>query len=727
MGACASMIAHHVSGKAVRDALFLSSFEVTSLPKMVIVAALFSIVSVMLSSRAMMRLTPGRLVPASFAVSGSLFLVLWAFVGQFPRVVAVLVYLMIVGLGSLLTSGFWSILSEQFDPRMAKKYVGKIAGAGTLGGILGGALAERVAAMFTLPVMLPVLAFYHFSAAGLLWKMRSYAEPPPAAAKKEEPLERSGWEVLKAAPYLRTLAALVLLGTVSAAMIDYVFKAQAVQFYGKGDQLLRFFAVFYSVVGVLSFVVQTGFSGISLTRIGMAKTVATLPVAVTVGGVVALVAPGLVAATIARALEAVFRGSLFRAGYELFYMPMPKREKRAAKPIVDVGFDRLGDAVGSGLVTLLLGLGVAIAIPWILTVAIVVAVAGIWTATRLHSAYIGALEHGLREQAVQMDLPAPTDLGMSGVYDSFVLPMSEILLPGELKQVEAEPGPEKAVTAPPVNLADPVLQEISELRSGDVARVLQAVERLNPAPAHAVPHLVQLVAWDDVYQPVMKCLRKSVEQHCGQLVDFLLDKQVDFTIRRRLPRVLSAATSHRGAEGLVLGLADKRFEVRYQCGRALTVVKRRQPNLRVSEKRVFESLRREVAVSRAVWESHRLLDRADEAEGGPLVDDFLRTRTSRSLEHVFTMLSLVLPAEPLKIAFHGLHTDDAHLRGTALEYLESILPPDIREKLWPLLEKTDKVPAKDARSREEVLNDLMQSNQSILISLEEMKKRSGNL
>ena len=46
----------------------------------------------------------------------------------------------------------------------------------------------------------------------------------------------------------------------------------------------------------------------------------------------------------------MFRGSFFRSGYELFYTPIPAVEKRAAKAIVDVGFDRLGDAVGGGLV-----------------------------------------------------------------------------------------------------------------------------------------------------------------------------------------------------------------------------------------------------------------------------------------------------------------------------------------------------------------------------------------
>src|SRR6185436_12262581 len=53
---------------------------------------------------------------------------------------------------------------------------------------------------------------------------------------------------------------------------------------------------------------------------------------------------------------------------------------------------------------------------------------------------------------------------------------------------------------------------------------------------------------------------------------------------------------------------------------------------------------------------------------------------------IFTVLGLALPPEPLRIALHAVQTDDPELRGTALEYLESILPPDVRAQLWPLLE-----------------------------------------
>jgi hypothetical protein len=46
----------------------------------------------------------------------------------------------------------------------------------------------------------------------------------------------------------------------------------------------------------------------------------------------------------------------------------------------------------------------------------------------------------------------------------------------------------------------------------------------------------------------------------------------------------------------------------------------------------------------------------------------------------------VLPAEPLRVAFRGLHSDDQRLRGTALEYLESVLPRDVRDRLWQFLD-----------------------------------------
>ena len=79
--------------------------------------------------------------------------------------------------------------------------------------------------------------------------------------------------------------------------------------------------------------------------------------------------------------------------------------------------------------------------------------------------------------------------------------------------------------------------------------------------------------------------------------------------------------------------------------------------------------------------------------------------------------------EPLRIAFRGLHTNDPDLRGTALEYLEGVLPPAIRERLWPFLEDPRPAANRTVRQRDEILGDLLRSNESITLKLKELKRR----
>ena len=134
--------------------------------------------------------------------------------------------------------------------------------------------------------------------------------------------------------------------------------------------------------------------------------------------------------------------------------------------------------------------------------------------------------------------------------------------------------------------------------------------------------------------------------------------------------------------------------------------------------------RNEVAVDRELWDSRRLIDAADDVAPSPLADEVLRERASRSLEHVFTLLALVLSRQHLTIAFRALHTSDQMLRGTALEYLETALPDPIRARLWPYLE--DRRPPRTAgRPAAEVVQDLLRSRESIALNLAQLRRRSG--
>jgi AAA family ATP:ADP antiporter len=151
MVCAAAVTGQFIGGKATRDALFLTSMDFTALPAMLIATSAWSMVLVAVHARGARRFAPRVFVPASFVVSGALFVCEWLLRSTSPAATATAVYLHVSGAGPLLTSGFWLISSERFDPRTAKRRFGQIAAAGTLGGLLSALAAERVAAMFGVP------------------------------------------------------------------------------------------------------------------------------------------------------------------------------------------------------------------------------------------------------------------------------------------------------------------------------------------------------------------------------------------------------------------------------------------------------------------------------------------------------------------------------------------------------------------------------------------------
>ncbi|MGE3176225.1 MAG: hypothetical protein AB7O32_02045, partial [Vicinamibacterales bacterium] len=340
----AAVTAEFVGGKATRDALFLTALGPAALPAMLVVTALTSIALVAAYVRVSHCINPARLVPLSFVGSGVLFLLEWAVRSAWPEATAVVVYLHVSGAGPLLASGFWLIASERFDPSTAKARFGQIAGAGTFGGLLGALLSERVAATIGAPPMLLFLGALQFIAAYLVAMLarKRVRVDNSALSSRPGPAVKCGVRAATEAPHLRDLMALVLLGTTSAALLEYLFKVRAVETLGSGDALLRFFAVYYAFTSLTSFVLQVAGSGAVLERFGLALTTSAPSIAVLAGSVASLVAPGFGGLVVARASESILRGSWFRAGYELFFTPLPVEEKRIAKPVIDVGLDRLG-------------------------------------------------------------------------------------------------------------------------------------------------------------------------------------------------------------------------------------------------------------------------------------------------------------------------------------------------------------------------------------------------
>ena len=96
------------------------------------------------------------------------------------------------------------------------------------------------------------------------------------------------------------------------------------------------------------------------------------------------------------------------------------------------------------------------------------------------------------------------------------------------------------------------------------------------------------------------------------------------------------------------------------------------------------------------------------------------------MTHISTLLGLVLPQQSVRLAFRALYTEDAKLRGVALEYLDSVLPKGLREQLAAQIEGPVARPEKSAAAAEEALANLMDESPSIMARLEERKGSAGS-
>ncbi len=690
------MVSYQTAGKALRDAVFLAHYDVSQLPAMVMAGAVLTIALSLLSTRWMARMGPGRLVSRVFLFSGLLQFAEWLAVGTFPRIVAPVCYLHIVSLTAILGSGFWSMISETVLLRQARQVYGRIGAWSTAGGIVGGLIAERTGALLGTNAVMMQMALSHLVCAALLWDL---APAPPAAVDEEG--EAPVWAAFSNVPYLGPLALLVLLGTSSAAALDFLFKAQAREAYGQGPELLRFLALFHTASGVLTFLMQWVIARVSVERVGLAALAGSVPAVVGAGSVMTAMIPGFPMIAGLRLLEASARVSLFKNGYELFYTPIPAQEKRAVKTFVDVVCDRMGDATSSVVVQTALVAAPGAARYVILGFTAGAALVSLRIAARLDKAYHEVVQRGLIHRAHEVNpayVEEPSKTFRSLNEDS--------VGPYLVREYPSDPSRQ-----------DPVLQLLTALRSGSAPRVQATLKGVGgkPLDANLAPAVIALLGWDEVAHGARDLLVAQSGRFAGLLIDSLCDPLQDFVVRRRIPRILAAHPSQVVCDGLIQGLEDDRFEVRFQCGRGLDRVLRKLLNVRIDAEPVFAAVIREVSVNQQIWDSRRLLDERETEDEFSYLDDVLRERAHQSMEHVFTLLALVLPREPVRTAFRALHSGDRALMDLALEYMDRAVPPAVKETLWPVLVGRAEAIPEDVR--EKAARDILLTERGLLAAL----------
>jgi hypothetical protein len=237
---------------------------------------------------------------------------------------------------------------------------------------------------------------------------------------------------------------------------------------------------------------------------------------------------------------------------------------------------------------------------------------------------------------------------------------------------------------------------LADLRSGEVTRVTTSLQRASEFERIHVAQTIDLLAWDAVLPAARAALEQLVPDHLGILTDAVANPNTDFAVRRRLPRILGTVPVRRSLDGLLIGLDDPRFEVRYYCSRAMTRILINNPGLSVEPARIIAVVERELLVPPQRWNGYKLLDRP---ETEPLTDyaDIHRD-SSAYLQYLTSLLSMIIAPEPLDAAIRGLRSTDPGVGGLAREYLHEVLPSAVLDRLTALIGATSSAADAPAQS-----------------------------
>ncbi len=702
-----SVISFLILARALREALYLSTFDVRTLPYMIIAVAVLSLPTAALFGRMMGSGNLHRAFVTFIVGFGVVIAALQVLTGVAPAVANVTFYLVTVLGASLLTSGFWMVTSEQFSIRQAKRLFGLIGAGGTLGAMITGISLSFLTSRFTtvqLALGLDVLL-----AMTLVFQMRMPKLAPHHHHQEgQETGIREGLALVFSRPHLRNIATLVFVATRASTILDWQFKEiVSANFLTDTEGMASFFGAFYGWTGLIALLIQVFVAARLLSMGGIATSLSVLPVLLLVGPAGMLLISSLLVATLARGADATLRKSLHRSVLEFLYVPVPVAVRRKTKTFIDSVVDSTAGGVGAGLLFVWVTWA-GLPSPYLSLFVGGLAVVFIYVGIKTGAQYTRAVRDRLAGDGEELDT---SDFDRRNLL---TVTLTRLDLANELAKV----GVTLDGDGPTPGL-DPTAggggTTLDRILASDPAVVERALDECDDWDEAHVEALTRLLARTDFFSRAARALRGIGEPSVRHVIDVMLDEHADFVIRRRIPRILAEVNTAAADQALLDGLAASRFEVRYRAAIALS--RRRKSGLANAEGDwqaiVWEAVAREVSRDRPIWELQKILDESDVGE-----DDFVGKRVDvrgeLSLEHTFRQLSLVLDAEAVKMAFHGIVMGDENLKSLSLEYLEQILPPDIRDRLWPFIgDISDYQRQKFLRSVDEVVDDLSRTGATL--------------
>jgi len=319
---------------------------------------------------AVARLPRRRLLPAVylFFIATLLAFHLLMRAGLAPAATARAFFIWVSVLNLFVVSVFWSFMADIYSNTEARRLFGPIAAGGSAGAVTGPVLTTALAPLIGPANLLLVSAAFLVAALLCIRQLLAWSATKSETAAQGSRVERgtggslwAGLREVSASRYLLGICLYVLLYTTLSTFL-YFEQAHIVrEAFDEPGARTALFAAIDLAVNVLTVLAQLFVTARLVHWLGVAGTLALVPLGLAVGLTALGAFPGLIALVAVQVLRRAGNYAMAKPAREMLFTVVEREERYKAKSVIDTLVYRGGDAASAwlyaGLSALGLGLG----------------------------------------------------------------------------------------------------------------------------------------------------------------------------------------------------------------------------------------------------------------------------------------------------------------------------------------------------------------------------------
>lgn len=322
--------------RAVSTSLFIQYYSAENLSRIWIAVPPGVFLSLYVYGRLLSRLGAKPTIAITSILSGCLILGCYLALTRGIHFAAAIIYVFREVYIVILVEQIWSFVNSTLSTKQAKVINGPFCAVASVGSVVGGLIvgrwAERLGSetllLFTIVTLIPTALFavlaYIFA-----------GEPKPSDVEAGGKLGHIGVKTFFRSRYLIYIGVLIVSTQVISTVLDLRFNLLVKADIPGMDSRTAYYGNFYARLGAISAGLQLIVVPLALRFLPVRVIHIGIPFIHLMNGLVLSITPSLRSGARAYLTFKALDYSLFRAGKELFYMPLSYDERYRAKQIID--------------------------------------------------------------------------------------------------------------------------------------------------------------------------------------------------------------------------------------------------------------------------------------------------------------------------------------------------------------------------------------------------------